>query len=106
MPRKGAPFGKDHSPWNLCDPAIKLTVNEVSDSSQTQPDRDGDDDQVGNFPKGLFISPGEENSNDKYPDQPSMERHPSMPDGNNLKRVRKIYFKIVEEDIAQAGSDD
>ena len=103
---EGTPFGEDHPPGNLSDSAIELTVNEISDSPQTQSNGGGDDKEVSNLPERLLIFPGKKNPNDENADQSSMERHSTMPDGKDLKGIGEVIFEIIEEDVPQTGSDD
>src|SRR4030043_746510 len=101
MARYRATLGEDHRPGNLSRPAIEFTIDEISDSAQTKPNRGGHDKKVGYFPEGFFVLPGEKKGNEQQADQSSVKGHPAVPDGQDLKGVIQVGFKVVEENIAE-----
>jgi hypothetical protein len=104
MAGKGASFGEDHSPGNLGHPAIKLTIDEITNSSQAQSDGSSHYDEVCNLPEGFLIPPGEKNTYEENADETSMKGHASMPYGYNLEGISEISLEIVKENISQSGS--
>src|SRR5262249_39315226 len=98
-------FREHHGPRNIRRPAEKLTVDEIPDPAQAQAHRDRSRDEICDLPEIPSFAPGDIDRREKDANEPSMERHASLPDGEYRPRLKKVIVKIVKEDIAETSSD-
>lgn len=105
MTRKRPAIRKDHALRYVRDPAAEFSINEVPEPANAEAGRRSRGNEVRDLPRvrfGLFAIPY---PRDHAPDKPAVEGHPSVPDGEDLKRMDEIGRQVIEEHVAQPHTD-
>ena len=89
MPRHRPAAGKHHGPRDVGFPAVQLTVDEVGEAAEEQPDRDRLGDDVGKGEDRKAAGAG----------------HPAMPQIERLERVLEVVAGLVEQHIADPPAE-
>src|SRR6516225_1144110 len=92
--------GEDYGPGDVRRPTVELAVDEVGEPTEEEPDGRGGGDRIGDVEEAQASVAGEEGHGQDHADQPAMEGHAAMPDGEDLHRRFEIALQIVEQDIA------
>jgi len=104
MPRQISSFGKNNAPWQACRTTVKFSIDEVTYSAEPQPNRDASTDQVRYFPEvPAFLFRDVEGCEDDA-NKPSMKRHPSLPDLEDVERRLQIATQVIEEDVSDSAT--
>src|SRR6185437_9067025 len=105
MTRIGAAGREHHRPGHVGDAAPQLVIDEVRDAPEEEADRHGADDDVAEGEEVEAALPGEEQDGDDDAERAAMERHPAMPDLQDLEWMREIEIRLVEEDVAEPAAE-
>src|SRR5262245_61958881 len=106
MARKRSAVRKDHRPWYVGRPAPQLTIDEIGEAAEQQPDRC---DRTGDVAQGQHRHSayrGKAYDGGDAAEKPAMKRHAAFPDLEDLQRVRDEIRQIVEQHVAGASSKD
>src|SRR6185369_6711244 len=100
MPRKRSSGWKNNTPRLLSDPSVEFTIDEITQSSKSQADRDGHGNYISHGPQIKPVLPDDIQSRQDATEQPAVKRHPSLPDGKDLERMRQVPAQVVKEDVS------
>lgn len=98
--RPGA--GEDHAPGQVGGPTPQLGVDEVADSTEEQADRYQRGNEVGDGEKGQSLTAGVDSHGDQHAQQPAVEAHAAIPDGEDRQGRVKQHARLVEQHIADS----
>ena len=89
---------------------VKFTVDKVGHAPKEHPQGGDDRNSIAKSRPGQLMFPSVEKSEEHNPENPSMRRHSSIPNPNNLNRVtqhcgKPLFRNHVEKDIAETPSD-
>ena len=52
------------------------------------------------------VLPARERHGEHHAEQPAVERHAALPDGEDLERMREVVARLVEQHVAQPPAED
>src|SRR5208283_3180291 len=102
--RRRSPGWEDHGPRHVGHPAVQLSVYEIAQPSETEPDWSGNNNEVRGMPE---IEPhffAEQVPRNNAPDKSAMKRHSSVPDSKQFQGMTEIKGKVVKHYITQSGA--
>src|SRR5271167_197875 len=106
MPRHRVDLRKHHRPGQVGGSAPQFAVDEVAEASCRKSERHQWCDEVGNLEPALVASTREHRQRDQHPKKPAVKAHASLPQRQNLERMRKIVEWLVEQDVAEAATEN
>ena len=106
MARVWTAGGKDHAPGEGGHLAPELAVDEIAHAPEKESWRDQGCDEVRDVEKALLPCLCKVEEGCGKAQGSAVEGHATVPETEDLGRFIKVERKIVEEDIANAGSED
>src|SRR5271157_5515543 len=105
MARQITAPGKNDPPRDRSDPAIKLTIDEISDSAQHQSDRGREGADVGKFHERSVPATGKDDAGNHHSHKPAVKAHTAVPYKKDLPWRRQIAPQVVKDCISEASAD-
>ncbi len=104
--RIGPGAAEHHAPRHIGYAPPQLAVDEVAEPPRGEPDRHQRRDEVHQREKAaLLLAPDEPRCRER-PEEPAVERHPALPDGEDFERVRRVVPGLVEKHVAEPSPQD
>src|SRR6267142_2776780 len=105
-PRQVAGAAKHHAPRYGSDAAPELAVDEVPQAPGGEAERHERRDEIHEAQVIDAMAPDGERHGEHHTEQPAVERHAALPDGEDLERMRGVVRRLVEEHVAQPTAED
>src|SRR5262249_38122416 len=97
MARQGVGVGrKDDGPWQIGRRPVELAVDEVGDADEEDADGADGTEQIEARKDRAALASGEERHGDEDADKAAVKAHATVPEGNNLLRVRGVVGQVVK----------
>src|SRR3989344_7464825 len=96
MPAGFSILWKYYTPGPVPDPADKLSIDEISDSSQCQGQYGRNAQDIGNSPKIELLFTAIEPGSSDDAQEPSMKTHPSLPYFKQVEWMEKIDLRVAK----------
>ena len=81
-------------------------IDPVADTTQAEGDREAYREDICNFEESISILSRKKKNSEQYSEKPTMKTHASLPDWEDLYRVRYEECRIIENNIPDASSED
>src|SRR5215471_19913484 len=105
MPWHVAALRENHGPGDVRRAAIQLTIDEISNTSETEPDGCNRTSQIGNIPEIPVPPPRNPYRGQDHSNESAVEGHTALPNGKDGERLLQVAAEIIENHVAQASSD-
>src|SRR5262249_39125500 len=105
MARLAVAVREDHGPGHVGRAAVELTVDEVGDAAEEEPDGHRADDEVAEGEHADAAAQREKNDGGDDPERAAVERHAAVPDIEDLDWVEEVVARLVEEHVAEAAAE-
>ena len=99
-------LGKDHGPRNVCDPSLKLGVDEVGNPPEEQANRRDHRHTVADDKDGHALPAGKQTHGGGDAKQPAMESHATLPDLDDFDRIGEEMGRVIKQHIAEPSAED
>jgi hypothetical protein len=106
MARRVAGAAKHHRPGYVADAAPQLAVDEVAQAPGGDARRHERRGEIHHLQVRHVVAPRREGHRRHHAEQPAVEGHPALPQGEDLERVREVVVRLVEEHVAQPPAED
>ena len=108
MPRRGPRGGvlEHHPPRHVRHAAPQLAVDEVAGPARGERERRERGEEVGDLEPAQLVLARHPPDRDEHAEKAAVERHPALPDGEDLERVLEVVAGLVEEDVAEPAARD
>ena len=105
MARRAVGAREHHRPRDIGYPAGQLGVDEVAEPAG------GDPGGMSGARKSIrhvvnAMAAGGDRHGSHHAQQPAMEGHAALPDGEDLERMRSVIARLVKQHVAEAAAED
>src|SRR6266568_4676427 len=98
-------FWKLHRPGNVCDAAIKFSIDEIGAAAKKQTKRRSHDKIVSQVHPRNFMSMRVVKSEEQQSDHPAVARHSAFPNSQDRQRLPQ-HFGFIEKNVTEPSPDN
>src|SRR5262249_17727820 len=94
-----------YCPRNICDPPVKLAIDEIRAASEEQSEWRGYTEMAAKIHQGDLGAAREEKREQQQAQHTAVARHAAFPNAKNRQRLAQ-HFRLEKKNVAEAPADD
>ena|SRR3989338_1076963 len=98
--------GNSNAPGESRDGSVELLIDEIPESPEREPERNGDDDEIAECEEWNLVLPRHVGKREERANESSVACHATMPDHENFEGIAQVLERIVEKHVAEAPADE